>query len=470
MTIRVETTPVRMATANPAGNIPNNLPESSEPIQKDPPVQPPKKSIAKSIAKKTGRFTIATLKWSALGSLLLYAASHIPGVSKGVNLLFREVGVQPKPVASKTLSPSEFIEGKPIDMFIAGNDKDNLISESVKDLKEDRRKKGINSDLNLDLDNSGWVLDRPAEIEKLRYYLQSENAEKYKDTINFLKKLEVLSLVVFSPDGPKPDDLIQNGRPNCEAMGALQAILRRTDGEQKLKQMIEIDDFNFSSNDEYKIDAKFVLSNGEKINIPWEKLTEWMSHLEASYSKKGGVYVPIATFGMHESSKAYGGIPGWFPSSSLVNLTGDNITAVPVASLSDYELHRALISGRTIKIATSNTKWDNIRYKDLKTDIDGIFDYLFDEKTKIQTFTPSQVKEEEFKQSTKNLTEKIKADVIKDPILPASKITPISIQTSPPKTDSLIQIADASKPGAKTTDTSDNLLIINPETTTSPIS
>lgn len=384
----------------------------------------------KQVAKGAARFTIGTVKWGGILGLLSFALTETPGAAKIINDVLRAIGKLPPP-AVKPLEPKEFIDGKPVDMFVAGFDEFSTVQKAINEAKNDAKAKGGKLDLNLDLDNSGWVLDKPAEIESLISILKATDKEKFKDVISLLEMIDLSSQLIFSEE-PKAQDLIQGGRPNCELMGALHGLLLSPDGNQKLKAKYKVTNFDYSSDDSFRIDTKFELPNGEEISVSWENLERWMSFFAPSRTNNDTLFVPIGTYAMNEGQKRFGGIPGWLPSSSVTNLTGDKYDTFLVRSLSPRELYNACSQapGIPVLIGTSNTKWDNIKFADIKKDFSVFRRFLFEADEQELAGLTSEAKGKEFKQSTKKLLNTIISDRNK----PSASNPTQEPKTQPPST------------------------------------
>jgi hypothetical protein len=137
-------------------------------------------SSIKQVAKGAARFTIGTVKWGGILGLLSFALIETPGAAKITNDVLRAVGKLPKPTV-KPLEPKEFIGGKPVDMFAAGFDEFPIVQKAINEATIVVKAKGGNLDLKLDSDNSGWVLDKPAEIESLISILKAADKEKFEE-------------------------------------------------------------------------------------------------------------------------------------------------------------------------------------------------------------------------------------------------------------------------------------------------
>lgn len=354
----------------------------------------------KQIVKRSARAGIETLRWAGILGLFTYAAIKTPGSSKVVNDLFRLAGKQPTPVCSSSLENQKTLDGSPVDMFVSQFRDYGKIEQAIKEASikiED-----------LDLNSNNILFDESIEIKTLISKLRAANSDKYKDEIILLQEIDVASQMLWGKSGPNPYDLIQAGRPNCQAMADIQSLLLTPEGSQILKSKVTVTEFS-SSKENLKLSVNVKLNDGT-VPISFEIMKKWMSPKEItpSHVKGNYLYLPIFTYALNESSVPYGGIPSWLPSSTATLLTGENYNSTLTASLSDEELVKLFsnVNQSPVKITTSNTKWNNPQWEDIKRDLSEMLEWL----TQEERYTYSEEKAKQFIETTRKLAEEITSE------------------------------------------------------------
>ncbi len=278
--------------------------------------------------KKATSLTINVSK-ALLGlGILGYAAIKIPAVGKFQNEVARTFGSQPSPVSIQDSTKN--INGVPVDAFVGNYNGFNKIQEAILQTNISEKK--------LDLNSNNIILDKSVEIKELITQLKNIDANKFKDEIQLLEEINVVSQLIWGEDGPHPYALEQNDRPNCQVMAAIQGQLFNERNLQGLKGKVRVTAFN-STKENFRIDTAVEL-NGKIIEIPFETLVKWMSPLDLkpSGSADGALSVPILTYALEEGLKNYTGVPNSFSSAPSTLLTGNDYCSVIISSLSDEDL------------------------------------------------------------------------------------------------------------------------------------
>ncbi len=260
--------------------------------------------------------------------ILGYALIKIPAVGKFQNEVARIFGSQPSPVSVQDSTKN--INGMPVDAFVGNYNGFNKIQEAILQTNISEKK--------LDLNGNNIVLDKSVEIKELITQLKNIDENKFKDEIQLLEEINVVSQLIWGEDDPHPYALEQNDRPNCQVMAAIQGQLFSEKNLQGVKGKVRVTAFN-PTRENFRIDTMVEL-DGKTIEIPFETLVKWMSplHVQPSSSVDGALSVPILTYALEEGLRGYTGVPNSFSSAPSTLLTGKDYCSIITSSLSDGDL------------------------------------------------------------------------------------------------------------------------------------
>lgn len=277
---------------------------------------------------------IKALKWTGYitgyGLLGLISILKTPGLQVAVNDHLQSRGLVPTPTNTRSTENEYNLDGFFMNYHGTEEVRDQILTTA--------------NSQSLDTNNNGIILDSQDEVQLLRQRLlanlqASKGVERQNQIMSAIAKLDEINaanLLIWGSN-PDPSYLFQQGRPNCQLMGAIQAHYLTQENLQSLKSLIEVTLFNSVTGE---VDTVVHLQNGRSIPVPFNDLVRWMSPygLCPSYSADGTpekpitLAVPILTYALEkELSDKYDGVPPTIPSSAPILLTGNNYTTVLIS-------------------------------------------------------------------------------------------------------------------------------------------
>lgn len=299
---------------------------------------PKKKSKLIKIIRKAANSTINISKaFVALGILSYVTLFKLPITKRAENEFYRYIGEQPAPYSLRFTD--KYIDGKPVDRFIAQFDG----FESIKEVIEREVKEGNLKSKDLDLDENGWIFDKPQEIKHLVAKLKSVDESKFTYEISLLELINTANQLIWGINSPNAYQPQQWGFDDCQVISALQAQLLTQENIQDIKARVRVTDFN-PQDENFRIDTVIEL-DGRKFFIPYEALIKWMSPPGTALrtdSSDGSLFVPIFTCAIEQILDDYHGVPNRFTSAAFTLATGKDNGSILIESLSDDELIKIL--------------------------------------------------------------------------------------------------------------------------------
>ncbi|MBI3307943.1 MAG: hypothetical protein HYZ79_01050 [Candidatus Melainabacteria bacterium] len=322
---------------------------SSSPVRKKRvPISTPLTAKEREPKTSTGKkflhwFTFKN-KWHLLkkltsGAIIAYATAKTPGLWLALDSAVSTdaLHVKPQTVATRQIEPSELAKVIDIDNLVENGDSFPAIYKGIKQA-------GISdSDLkNLDLNNTGTILDNSQEIEKLVSILTSrletahntDNKQIITDAINTLEETKIINRLLWGDNGLETNSIHQvNG--NCQIVSGLIAHSFTPENAQKLKSLVKVTRYKL---DKYFNEIDSVVSiNGKEIIIPHQMLAHWRG-LKPNQNTPEGPYI-LSYAIEQELAQNYTPNPyGLTSPSSATFITGQNHTMIFVPILSDNSL------------------------------------------------------------------------------------------------------------------------------------
>ncbi len=299
--------------------------------------------------KSLGRRVFSSvLDITAYGLLFLPGAVATPGALKVVNhtLQCDCIGIAAKPSGVERKVESREIV---FDGFLSNFEDLKCLTDSCKILDLDPN--------DFDLNKNGVILDSIEEVnlanklldEGYKKLTDKNEQAKVKKAISFLNNYKLLSAMVWGEDGPTPNNISQNGEPNCQTMSALKGLFLTGSNIQDTKGRVRISSFKLTGEAPYINFEVFV--TGKWVPISYQELgnASCPEGHSASGSKDNSLFVSLFKVACNKASEAT--IPNWWFSNSSTILADKDYIPMFLLSLSDDEM-RAVFSKAPEKIVT----------------------------------------------------------------------------------------------------------------------
>lgn len=202
---------------------------------------------------------------------------------------------------------------------------------------------------------SSWVWLIGNKIAQKIDYVPSPGIARQIDRLpvnlpdSLLENKALIEKILWGKE-PDPKNLLQNGIPNCQIMGAIQSQYLTPELLELLKNSsIEVTSFELAKK-KFRLNSVVHL-NGIDIEVPFEEIEKWMSQcgITTSESKDGALAIPILTYAVEKvlTENFERQFPPTVPSSAPILLTGNDYVVMGVSpyvlnSLSDDEFTKVL--------------------------------------------------------------------------------------------------------------------------------